>query len=748
MTAVPSFGMADGPDSNTMTTQPKTQTERLQAFTPYIANNDWQGYVTQEYGGAMPLSELQGFAGMMPESGLLQQASTTPIMSKIKRDQADQRSFYVDPGDYDVTSVFGGKDSVNVPTLFGGEGYYDTLSYMGDQSDPNYGMLRYTPANQQRIDPQTTQQMLGMATAMLSAIPSPVQPFAQAYNVLQDGKIGLGDLVNIAGIGGYDIPGGIGDYASNALGGGEALAAGLGSASGSLLQGDSLQQAALSGLVGYGREGGFNGLTNGLGQNINLPEGLVAAGSAINDFAQPAINAVGQAGSAINDFAQPGINAVGQAGSAINDAAQPIIDPVSDAFSAADDVVSESLPSVNLPNLGGALGLGLSGYALGNSGSGNMPNSPITGNYRQLGQEQLDLSQQALNMSQAANQMNQSGPFGSMTYSGEIGSPDRTLNVSLDPAQQALLDQRTSLMGGMGQIAQSQLGGMSGLAQPFQIEGSPSAPNVTAPEFQNFNFEGQGLTPQQMGQFGQGDYQGASQQAQQAIFDRGMQMIQPQLQRQERDFQNRMAQQGIPVGSEAYNRAYEAEIAIPMREAQNALALDAVQAGNQEQSRLFGLDLATQQQNQAQGQDYFNQSLATRGQQFGEYATGADFNREGGQMGFQNALSLDELANQRRAQGINEQLTQRGTQMSELAQLLSGVQPQMPQFQGTPQYNLPTPDLLGAYGMEISQKNLQDQLAAERAIANRTGMYDLGATLIQNPNVIGDAWEAITGLFK
>ena len=47
------------------------------------------------------------------------------------------------------------------------------------------------------------------------------------------------------------------------------------------------------------------------------------------------------------------------------------------------------------------------------------------------------------------NQINQQNPWGSTTYSGEIGSPDRMQTTTLNAADQGRLDQTRSLKSGL-----------------------------------------------------------------------------------------------------------------------------------------------------------------------------------------------------------------------------------------------------------------------------------------------------------
>jgi hypothetical protein len=61
----------------------------------------------------------------------------------------------------------------------------------------------------------------------------------------------------------------------------------------------------------------------------------------------------------------------------------------------------------------------------------------------QTAQAQTNINTGALQSAAQLNQINQTGPFGSVTYSGAIGSPDRTQTTTLTPGMQGVLDGQT-----------------------------------------------------------------------------------------------------------------------------------------------------------------------------------------------------------------------------------------------------------------------------------------------------------------
>jgi len=71
---------------------------------------------------------------------------------------------------------------------------------------------------------------------------------------------------------------------------------------------------------------------------------------------------------------------------------------------------------------------------------------------------QASANRAAVRESALMNQIGQNTPYGSLFYTGEIGSPDRAVNTTLAPAQQAMLDQQNAASLQYGQIANNQLG--------------------------------------------------------------------------------------------------------------------------------------------------------------------------------------------------------------------------------------------------------------------------------------------------
>jgi hypothetical protein len=130
----------------------------------------------------------------------------------------------------------------------------------------------------------------------------------------------------------------------------------------------------------------------------------------------------------------------------------------------------------------------------------------------------------------AANRVNQYTPYGSLEYqqSGQdpYGNPMWSATQSLAPAQQQLLDYQNKASLGLGQLTEKGLGYVSNMLEnPFDTSQLPTT----------------GFNPSQ-------SYQ-----------DAYMQRLQPQIEQGREALDVKLANQGIPVGSEAYRRAMLAQ---------------------------------------------------------------------------------------------------------------------------------------------------------------------------------------------
>lgn len=276
------------------------------------------------------------------------------------------------------------------------------------------------------------------------------------------------------------------------------------------------------------------------------------------------------------------------------------------------------------------------------------PSAPAAPDPAAVASAQGAANKEAVLESAKVNQINQVSPYGSQTYSGTVGEPDRTVTTSLNPTAQATFNQQQQLaqsLTGDATNAQKQVAQIANT--PFDIN---QAPKVIDPNATNL------------------------QQVQDAVYGRNTQYLDPQFQQGQHDLENKLANQGIPMGSEAYDR----EMANFGRQKQQAYgdARDAaIQAGGAEQSRAFGLSQAAHQQ------------------------------------------------------GVSDITTQRTQPMNELAAYLQGSPAlQSPNFGQPAQYNVNPADVTGAYGISQAAKNTAYQGGVNSASSgNAAGAGLLGA---------------------
>lgn len=240
-----------------------------------------------------------------------------------------------------------------------------------------------------------------------------------------------------------------------------------------------------------------------------------------------------------------------------------------------------------------------------------------------------------------------------------------------------------------------------------------------------------------------------------AVYEKARLMLDPTYGRMQEQLDQKLVNQGLPIGSEAYGQANDV-FGRERSNAYNEAALNAIIQGANEEQNQFGRALSTRQQGvneivaalggaQAQtGQEYgrtlstrqqqagerdsdFARQLATRGQQAAEF--GDDFGRS---LSRDSALYSGELGLDQDARA--RALAQRQQQYNELAALLGGQQlnPLNPSGGQV--------DVGGAYMNQQAGLNrqYQSQLAGYNAgvagdNATMGGLFSLGGSLLGGP---------------
>jgi hypothetical protein len=276
--------------------------------------------------------------------------------------------------------------------------------------------------------------------------------------------------------------------------------------------------------------------------------------------------------------------------------------------------------------------------------------APAAPDYASAAKETAAGNREAAEYTTKANRINQLTPYGSLTYdytpqydaSGKETGAGWTQRMNLTPEAQATLNKQMAMSNQYADLAQSGLNA---------AQGTLSNPNLDFSKLPQLQGIDESRLPQSA--------INAGTTAQQAIMSR----LDPTLQRDEEALRQRLANQGIALGSEAYNR----EMALQGQRA-NDLRLQAAAQG-------ISLDQAARQQ--------------ALGEQNLIYGNTAD----------------------QRARMLQEQTMQADRPLNLISALRTGSQVQSPTFQPyAQQANVAGPDLLNA-----TNQQYQGQIAATNA---------------------------------
>lgn len=283
------------------------------------------------------------------------------------------------------------------------------------------------------------------------------------------------------------------------------------------------------------------------------------------------------------------------------------------------------------------------------------------------------------------NRVNQITPQGSSRWRQTPGGQWEQV-VELSPEQRRLYDQSVAGQELYGAAALSQLRGVQDtLSRPFEFHG---------PEFTGSVQDRTGQLRFSPDFTGIGDPNQSRDAVQAALMSR----INPDLERERSALESRLANQGITMGSEAWNTGMQ-----DFSRMANDARFGAVLNAGQEQSRMFGLGMQ---------QAGFNNETVGR-------ATNMDFGRA-------------QFGNAARQQSLQEQMALRAQPLNEAAALLSGQQVQNPQFSAVPQVMVQAPDYAGGVA-----QNYAGTMAVHNANVQRIGQQN--AAMVNLAGQIGGA---------
>ena len=158
-------------------------------------------------------------------------------------------------------------------------------------------------------------------------------------------------------------------------------------------------------------------------------------------------------------------------------------------------------------------------------GLGPAPSAPAAPDYTGAAQATAAGNLSAAQAATAANRVNQVTPYGNLNYNqtgtDSQGNPTWTATTSLSDVGQQLLNNQNNASLGLGSAITSQLGNVQNtMSQPF----NPNLPQVGINAGQNYQ-------------------------------DAAMQRLSPQISQQRELMTNQLSNSGIPVGSDAWNKA-------------------------------------------------------------------------------------------------------------------------------------------------------------------------------------------------
>lgn len=191
-------------------------------------------------------------------------------------------------------------------------------------------------------------------------------------------------------------------------------------------------------------------------------------------------------------------------------------------------------------------------------GLGPAPSAPAAPDYSGAARETAAGNVEAARVATAANRVNQVTPQGTLTYNitgqDPYGNPTWTATQQYSPDQQKLYDIQNQLSLGLGELGETGLGYVrEQLQNPFDVSFLPST----------------GFNPSET-------YQ-----------DAYMRRLQPQIEQNRQRLEQTLANRGIDIGSEAYDRAMM-QLAQQENDLRAAATTQGFDVGNRARAAAFG----------------------------------------------------------------------------------------------------------------------------------------------------------------
>jgi hypothetical protein len=282
------------------------------------------------------------------------------------------------------------------------------------------------------------------------------------------------------------------------------------------------------------------------------------------------------------------------------------------------------------------------------------------------------------------NRVNQVTPLGTSTWNGT--GPGATQTISLTPqAQQDLtnqLNQDVALSGLGGRLTDAAGTSLQGQINTNGLPALSGGPGLLGNIQTGLNYSNLPQVPT--------DFNQATQQAQNAVYNQATSRLDPQWQQQQEQLDSSLANQGITQGSQAYQTAQD-NFQRAKTDAYNQANYSAIGAGNALEGQLYG------------------QALAGRQEGANEANTQGSFTNTAQQQQYDQALQNAAFGNQARSQGLTEQTNLQELPLNELNALRSQSQVQMPTFSQVPTSQVAPTNVSGnvwnAYNAQVANSN-------------------------------------------
>lgn len=327
------------------------------------------------------------------------------------------------------------------------------------------------------------------------------------------------------------------------------------------------------------------------------------------------------------------------------------------------------------------------------------------------------------------NRINQVTPQGSLTYTqgtnsdGTLktnadGTPVYTQTQTLSPDEQKKYDLNNQVAISLDNLATQGTARVADtMSKPFSYDGmNPITSSVSGGALTNgpaggqgvqnsLNYSGLTALP------GTSDFGAEAAKTQQAVYAQAASRLNPQWSNNDNDVSAKLAAQGISENSDAYRRAQTQE-SQSKNDAYNQAQYSAINAGSNEQSRLFGLSLDARQQgqNEADAQGQFTN--AAQGQTFAQQQAAAAMANQNQTTKFNQDAANATLGNDARQQQITQAAYLRNMPINDIAALLgTGPGVQQPDFNPVSQVGVAAPDYSGIvnnnYAQAMNQYNVK-----------------------------------------